>query len=132
MSSTADSLEQEIESLADADKLRIVEAIRADLNRPDPEIDRILAEEARKRWDAYKAGRLGTVFLKRSCPNTETNENPIPGGTENRYIGLIESQRRTSESDSHLAFLLIFQFSTFSNRTRNQNRIHIDVGFIFG
>jgi putative addiction module component (TIGR02574 family) len=61
MSTTADKLEQEIKSLADVDKLRIVDAILADLNRPDPEIDRIWAEEARKRWDAYKAGRLKTV-----------------------------------------------------------------------
>lgn len=62
MSSTADRLEREIKSLADVEKIRIVEAILTDLDRPDPEIDRILAEEARKRWDAYKAGRLGTVL----------------------------------------------------------------------
>jgi putative addiction module component (TIGR02574 family) len=61
MSTTADKLEQEIKSLADVDKLRIVDAILADLTRPDPELDRIWAEEARKRWDAYKAGRLKTV-----------------------------------------------------------------------
>ncbi|HTG18291.1 MAG TPA: addiction module protein [Blastocatellia bacterium] len=36
-------------------------AILADLARPDPEIDRIWAEEARKRWNAYKAGRLRTA-----------------------------------------------------------------------
>lgn len=61
MSSTADRLEQEIKSLADVEKIRIVEAILTDLDRPDPEIDRIWAEEARKRWDAYKTGRLKTV-----------------------------------------------------------------------
>jgi putative addiction module component (TIGR02574 family) len=61
MSSTADQLEQEIKSLPDIEKLRLVDAILADLDRPDPEIDRIWAEEARKRWDAYKAGRLQTV-----------------------------------------------------------------------
>jgi len=61
MSSTADKLEQEIKSLADVEKLRLVDAILADLDRPDPEIDRIWAEEARKRWDAYKSGRLRTV-----------------------------------------------------------------------
>lgn len=61
MSTTADRLEQEIKSLADVEKIRIVEAILTDLDRPDPEIDRIWAEEARKRWDAYKAGRLKTV-----------------------------------------------------------------------
>ena len=61
MSSTTDKLEQEIKSLPDIEKLRLVDAILADLDKPDPEIDRIWAEEARKRWDAYKAGRLRTV-----------------------------------------------------------------------
>ena len=61
MSSTADRLEQEIKSLTDIEKLRLVDAILADLDRPDPEIDRIWAEEARERWAAYKAGRVETV-----------------------------------------------------------------------
>ena len=61
MSSTADQLEQEIKTLPDIEKLRLVDAILADLDRPDPEIDRVWAEEARKRWDAYKSGRLRTV-----------------------------------------------------------------------
>lgn len=61
MSSTADKLEQQIKALADIEKLRLVDAILADLDKPDPEIDRIWAEEARKRWDAYKAGRLQTI-----------------------------------------------------------------------
>lgn len=55
------SLEREIKSLPDIEKLRLVNAILADLDRPDPEIDRVWAEEARKRWDAYKSGRLRTV-----------------------------------------------------------------------
>ena len=61
MSSTADKLEQEIKSLPDIEKLRLVDAILADLDTPDPEIDRIWAEEVRKRWNAYKEGRLWTV-----------------------------------------------------------------------
>jgi hypothetical protein len=31
------------------------------LDKPDPEIDRIWAVESRKRWLAYKAGKLETV-----------------------------------------------------------------------
>jgi hypothetical protein len=31
------------------------------LDRPDPRIDRIWADEARKRWKAYKSGKLETV-----------------------------------------------------------------------
>ena len=61
MSTTADRIEQDLKSLGDADKVRLVESILTDLDRPDPEIDRIWAEEARKRWDAYKAGRLKTA-----------------------------------------------------------------------
>jgi hypothetical protein len=61
MSSKADKLEEEIGSPPDIEKLRLVDAILADLDRTDPETNRIWAEEARKRWDAYKAGRLPTV-----------------------------------------------------------------------
>lgn len=61
MSTTADKLALEIRALPDEEKLRLVDAILSDLDRPDPEIDRIWAEEARKRWAAYKAGRLPTV-----------------------------------------------------------------------
>ena len=64
MSSTADELEQQIQSLSDLEKLRLVDMILADLDRPDPEIDRIWAEEARERWSAYKARRLRTVSTK--------------------------------------------------------------------
>jgi putative addiction module component (TIGR02574 family) len=61
MSSAADRLEQEIKSLPDLEKVRLVESILADLEKPDPEIDRIWAEEAQKRWAAYKAGKISTV-----------------------------------------------------------------------
>jgi putative addiction module component (TIGR02574 family) len=61
MSSTADKLVSEIRALPDAEKLRLIEEILTDLDKPDPEIDGIWAEEARKRWAAYKAGRIPTV-----------------------------------------------------------------------
>lgn len=61
MSTATDKLASEIRALPDAEKLRLVDAILADLDKPDPEIDRIWAEEARKRWAAYKAGRMPTV-----------------------------------------------------------------------
>jgi len=35
--------------------------IWTDLDKPDPEIDRVWAEEAREHWAAYRAGRLQTV-----------------------------------------------------------------------
>ena len=61
MSTSADKLASEIKDLPDAEKLRLVDAILADLDKPDPEIDRIWADEARKRWASYKAGRIPTV-----------------------------------------------------------------------
>lgn len=61
MSTTTDKLASEIRALPDAEKLRLVDAILTDLDRLDPEIDRIWAEEARKRWAAYMAGRIPTV-----------------------------------------------------------------------
>ena len=61
MSTIAEKLVSEIRALTNAEKLRLVEAILTDLDKPDPEIDGIWAEEARKRWTAYKAGRIPTV-----------------------------------------------------------------------
>ena len=66
MSQRADRIELEIKSLADVEKLRLVDAILTDLGRPDPEIDRIWAEEARKRWAAYKGGRIRTISYEAS------------------------------------------------------------------
>ena len=65
MSTAADKLATEIRALPEVERLRLVDAILTDLDRPDPEIDRIWAEEARKRWAAYKEGRLPTVSMKR-------------------------------------------------------------------
>jgi putative addiction module component (TIGR02574 family) len=61
MSSITDKLASEIRALPDAEKLRLIEAILTDLDKPDQEIDGIWAEEARQRWTAYKAGRIPTV-----------------------------------------------------------------------
>jgi len=61
MSTTTDKLVSEIRALPDVEKLRLVDAILTDLDKPDPEIDRIWADEALKRWAAYEAGRIPTV-----------------------------------------------------------------------
>jgi putative addiction module component (TIGR02574 family) len=61
MSTTADKLALEIRALPDVEKLRLVDAILMDLDKPDPEIDLIWAEEARRRWAAYKAGRVPSI-----------------------------------------------------------------------
>ena len=61
MSSPSDRLEEEITALPDSEKIRLVEAILADLQKPDPEIERVWADEAQRRWAAYKAGNASTI-----------------------------------------------------------------------
>ena len=61
MAMDAEKLVSEVRALPDEEKLRLLDAILTDLDKPDPEIDRIWANESRKRWAAYKAGRLSTV-----------------------------------------------------------------------
>ncbi len=61
MATTTDKLALEIRALPDAEKLRLVDSILTDLDRPDPAIDRIWAEEARTRWAAYMAGGIPTL-----------------------------------------------------------------------
>ena len=58
MAKNVDDITEEIRKLSDADKLRLLETIVSDL---DPEIDRVWADEARKHWSAYKAGKVPTV-----------------------------------------------------------------------
>ena len=61
MTKIPEKLASEIHSLSDIDKLHLVDVILTDLDKPDPDIDRVWAEEARKRWAAYKSGRIPTV-----------------------------------------------------------------------
>jgi putative addiction module component (TIGR02574 family) len=61
MATHADTLLSQIRALPDEEKLRVLEALLTDLDKPDDEIDRVWAVEARKRWESYKAGRLRTV-----------------------------------------------------------------------
>ena len=64
MSANADKLATKIRSLTDIEKLQLVDSILSELDQPDPEIDRVWAEEARRRWKAYKTGQLQTVSYK--------------------------------------------------------------------
>ena len=61
MAKSVDEITEEVRKLPDLDKLRLVDTILSDLDKLDPEIDQVWAEEARKRWAAYKAGKLPTV-----------------------------------------------------------------------
>jgi hypothetical protein len=61
MSKNIKKLAEQIQELDDTEKLELLDALLRDLDKPDPEIDRVWATEARKRWAAYKAGRIATV-----------------------------------------------------------------------
>jgi len=61
METSTEKLVEEIKSLSDLEKLHLVEELLADLDKPDSELDRVWAEEARKRWAAYKSGRMPSV-----------------------------------------------------------------------
>ncbi|MBM3331258.1 addiction module protein [candidate division WOR-3 bacterium] len=51
----------EIRALPDAEKLEVLDSILVELDRPDPELDRVWADEARARWRAYREGRAEHV-----------------------------------------------------------------------
>lgn len=61
MGTITEELAEKIRSLPDIEKIELVDSILMQLDKPDPEIDRIWADEARKRWMAYKAGKVETV-----------------------------------------------------------------------
>lgn len=61
MGTITNELAEKIKSLPDIEKIKLVDSILMQLDKPDPEIDRIWADEARKRWLAYKAGKVESV-----------------------------------------------------------------------
>ena len=64
MTTKTEKLAAEIQDLTDVEKLRLADEILSDLDKPDPEIDRIWAEEACKRWTVYKAGHIPSVSFQ--------------------------------------------------------------------
>lgn len=61
MGTMTDELAAKIKNLPDTEKIELVDTILMQLDRPDPEIDRIWADESRNRWLAYKDGKMETV-----------------------------------------------------------------------
>ena len=61
MATNTDKLVSEIRSLPNEEKIRVLDALLTDLHQLDPEIDAAWAAEARRRWEAYKEGRLGSI-----------------------------------------------------------------------
>ncbi len=61
MGTISSELAAKIKSLPDNEKIELVDSILIQLDKPDPEIDRVWADEARKRWQAYKMGKVEAV-----------------------------------------------------------------------
>ena len=61
MTKKVKKLATEIRALPDVDQLQLVDAILENLDKPDPAVDRIWAQEARKRWAANKAEKTPTA-----------------------------------------------------------------------
>jgi putative addiction module component (TIGR02574 family) len=61
MASNAEDLVTKIHDMPDTEKLKLVDLILYDLDKPDPELDKIWAKEASQRWAAYKDGRLQSI-----------------------------------------------------------------------
>ncbi|MDO8520034.1 MAG: addiction module protein [Deltaproteobacteria bacterium] len=55
------NLKDKIKNLPDVEKLKLVDAILEDLDKPDPELDKVWSTEAHKRKQAHKQGKLETV-----------------------------------------------------------------------
>jgi hypothetical protein len=47
--------------MPDLEKLRLVDGILVQLDKPDPEIDKVWADEAKKRLRKYQAGEIRAV-----------------------------------------------------------------------
>ena len=61
MATNTDKLVSEIRLLSNEEKIQVLEALLTDLLEPDPDIDAVWTAEARRRWQAYKGGRLASI-----------------------------------------------------------------------
>ncbi|MCQ8180712.1 addiction module protein [Methylomonas sp. SURF-1] len=59
--STTQELYQQLSQLMPLEKLQLAEMLLADLDTPDPQIDAVWRDEAQKRWQAYKDGKMSSV-----------------------------------------------------------------------
>jgi len=58
MRTMAQKVHKQVQSLPDSDKLQLVDVLLTELDKPDPDIDRVWAAESQRRWKAYKAGKM--------------------------------------------------------------------------
>lgn len=61
MHSAAEKVRKQVQGLPDSAKLQLVDALLIELDKPDPDIDRVWAAESQRRWKAYKAGKMKAI-----------------------------------------------------------------------
>ncbi len=61
---TPEEILKEVISLRPLDQAKLVDKLMAYLDVPDPELDKLWAEEAESRLNALKKGKLKTVTLE--------------------------------------------------------------------
>ncbi len=61
--STADVIEQALKLKA-SERFVLIEMLQESLDKSDPEIDRIWLEEAQRRLQAHREGRLATIPME--------------------------------------------------------------------
>ena len=85
MATETDKLLADIRALPEEEKVRLLDAILTDLGTSDPTIGALWANEALKRWEAYKAGKIGTVAYDDLIRKYKPTERPFPHnrGTRN-------------------------------------------------
>ena len=66
MIKTLNPLMDKIDVLSDYDKALLVDIILKKIFTLDPEIDKVWAHEAKKRWNAYKKGEIGYVTYEKA------------------------------------------------------------------
>jgi len=54
-------LVHEIKKLTPIERVRIVDSVIRDVLRTDPDIDKVWAQEASSRWDAYRKGDIKSI-----------------------------------------------------------------------
>jgi putative addiction module component (TIGR02574 family) len=52
-------------TLKPAEKAKLIDKLLSSLDKPDPEIDKLWAEEAENRIDAYERGEIRAVALEK-------------------------------------------------------------------
>ena len=61
---TPEDILKEAISLRPLDQAKLVDQLIAVLDAPDPELDKLWADEAKSRYDAFKSGKLKSIALE--------------------------------------------------------------------